>query len=125
MLSAGVAGFALSMGLILAIGPQNIFVLRQGLLRSHVFAVCLVCSLADALLIAGSTRTQGTSRGSRGRSSGYPYSGSVHRRVRCDEGEVVDGPFGMSIGEEDGADWCRPLARPATTFRTRTSTWTP
>ena len=37
VLSAGVAGFALSMGLILAIGPQNIFVLRQGLLRSHVF----------------------------------------------------------------------------------------
>ena len=30
VLSAGVAGFALSMGLILAIGPQNIFVLRQG-----------------------------------------------------------------------------------------------
>ena len=52
VLSAGVAGFALSMGLILAIGPQNIFVLRQGLLRSHVFAVCLVCSMADALLIA-------------------------------------------------------------------------
>ena len=51
MWSAGIEGFALSMGLILAIGPQNIFVLRQGLLRSHVFAVCLVCSLADALLI--------------------------------------------------------------------------
>ena len=44
VLSAGVAGFALSMGLILASGPQNIFVLRQGLLRSHVFAVCLVCA---------------------------------------------------------------------------------
>ena len=51
MWAAGIEGFALSMGLILAIGPQNIFVLRQGLLRSHVFAVCLVCSLADALLI--------------------------------------------------------------------------
>ncbi|MBP50458.1 MAG: amino acid transporter [Euryarchaeota archaeon] len=50
--SAGIEGFALSMGLILAIGPQNIFVLRQGLLRSHVFAVCLVCSLSDALLIS-------------------------------------------------------------------------
>ena len=49
---AGIEGFALSMGLILAIGPQNIFVLRQGLLRSHVFAVCLVCSLSDALLIS-------------------------------------------------------------------------
>jgi len=50
--SAGIEGFALSMGLILAIGPQNIFVLRQGLLRSHVFAVCMVCSLSDALLIS-------------------------------------------------------------------------
>ena len=49
---AGIEGFALSMGLILAIGPQNIFVLRQGLLRSHVFAVCLVCSLSDALLLS-------------------------------------------------------------------------
>ena len=39
------------MGLILAIGPQNIFVVRQGLLRSHIFVVCLVCSLSDALLI--------------------------------------------------------------------------
>ena len=50
--SAGLEGFALSLGLILAIGPQNIFVMRQGLKRSHVFATCLVCSLADAVLIA-------------------------------------------------------------------------
>ncbi len=49
--SPGIEGFALSMGLILAIGPQNIFVVRQGLLRSHIFAVCLVCSLSDTLLI--------------------------------------------------------------------------
>ena len=33
--TAGIEGFALSMGLILAIGPQNIFVLRQGLTRSQ------------------------------------------------------------------------------------------
>ena len=50
--SAGLEGFALSIGLILALGPQNVFVLRQGLLRSHVFAVCLICALADASLIA-------------------------------------------------------------------------
>ena len=50
--SAGLEGFALSLGLILAIGPQNIFVMRQGLKRSHVIATCLVCSLADAILIA-------------------------------------------------------------------------
>jgi L-lysine exporter family protein LysE/ArgO len=49
--SAGLEGFALSLGLILAIGPQNAFVMRQGLKRSHVFATCLACSLADVSLI--------------------------------------------------------------------------
>lgn len=46
------AGFALGFSLILAIGAQNAFVLRQGLRRSHVFAVCLTCALSDAVLIA-------------------------------------------------------------------------
>ena len=46
------AGFALGLSLILAIGAQNAFVLRQGLRRSHVFAVCLTCALSDAVLIA-------------------------------------------------------------------------
>lgn len=45
-------GFALGFSLILAIGAQNAFVLRQGLRRSHVFAVCLTCALSDAILIA-------------------------------------------------------------------------
>ncbi|MCB2111408.1 MAG: LysE family transporter [Defluviimonas sp.] len=48
---AFLAGFQLSLGLITAIGAQNAFVLRQGLMRSHVFAVCLFCALSDALLI--------------------------------------------------------------------------
>ncbi|MCE8537249.1 amino acid transporter [Ruegeria pomeroyi] len=51
MSSAFVAGFALGFGLILAIGAQNAFVLRQGLRRQHVFAVCLTCALSDAVLI--------------------------------------------------------------------------
>jgi L-lysine exporter family protein LysE/ArgO len=46
------AGFGLGLSLIMAIGAQNAFVLRQGLRRSHVFAVCLTCALSDALLIA-------------------------------------------------------------------------
>ena len=46
------AGFALGFSLILAIGAQNAFVLRQGLRRAHVFAVCLACALSDAVLIA-------------------------------------------------------------------------
>lgn len=52
-MTAAVSGFLLSLGLILAIGAQNAFVLRQGLRREHVFAVCAVCALSDALLIAG------------------------------------------------------------------------
>ena len=37
-------GFALGFSLILAIGAQNAFVLRQGLRREHVFALCLTCA---------------------------------------------------------------------------------
>lgn len=51
-MQAAVAGFALGFSLILAIGAQNAFVLRQGLRQSHVFAVCLTCALSDAALIA-------------------------------------------------------------------------
>ncbi|WP_415403722.1 LysE/ArgO family amino acid transporter [Tateyamaria sp. SN3-11] len=47
-----VPGFFLSLSLILAIGAQNAFVLRQGLRRAHVFWVCLTCALSDAILIA-------------------------------------------------------------------------
>lgn len=46
-----VQGFALSITLILAIGAQNAFVLRQGLRQSHVFWVCLTCAVLDAILI--------------------------------------------------------------------------
>ena len=45
------AGFATSLALIVAIGSQNAFVLRQGILRAHVLALVLFCSLSDALLI--------------------------------------------------------------------------
>ncbi|KHA53043.1 LysE/ArgO family amino acid transporter [Sulfitobacter geojensis] len=53
MLSSFLPGYALSLTLILAIGAQNAFVLRQGLRRQHVFWVCLTCGTTDALLIAG------------------------------------------------------------------------
>ena len=51
MISAFFTGMALSFSLILAIGAQNAFVLRQGLLRQHVFAVAVFCSVSDAVLI--------------------------------------------------------------------------
>lgn len=46
-------GFLLNAGLIVAIGTQNAFVIVQGLRRRFVFAVALVCSLCDAVLIGG------------------------------------------------------------------------
>ncbi len=52
MNTAFLSGFSLSFGLIMAIGAQNAFVLRQGLRREHVFAICLSCAVTDALLIA-------------------------------------------------------------------------
>ncbi len=50
--AAFATGFGTGFSLILAIGAQNAFVLRQGLRREHVFWVCLVCALSDAVLIA-------------------------------------------------------------------------
>ncbi len=44
-------GLVTGLSLIVAIGAQNAFVLRQGLRNEHVFAVCLICGLSDALLI--------------------------------------------------------------------------
>ena len=52
MLSAFLSGFILGFSLILAIGAQNSFVLRQGLMGRHVFIVALFCSLSDAVLIS-------------------------------------------------------------------------
>jgi L-lysine exporter family protein LysE/ArgO len=51
MAAALLAGFLLGGSLIIAIGAQNAFVLRQGLLRRHVFAVAAFCAVSDATLI--------------------------------------------------------------------------
>jgi L-lysine exporter family protein LysE/ArgO len=51
-MSAAVAGFGLGLSFIVAIGAQNAFVLRQGLLRQHVLAVVLICAVSDAVLIS-------------------------------------------------------------------------
>lgn len=51
-LTASSSGFVLSLGLIVAIGAQNAFVLRQGLRQEHVGAIVLFCALSDAVLMA-------------------------------------------------------------------------
>lgn len=52
MIAAAATGFFTGFSLILAIGAQNAFVLRQGLLKQHVFALALFCAVSDAVLIA-------------------------------------------------------------------------
>ena len=51
MLEAAASGYLVALSLILAIGAQNAFVLRQGLRREHVAAVVAVCAISDAVLI--------------------------------------------------------------------------
>jgi L-lysine exporter family protein LysE/ArgO len=52
MISTFLTGFFLGMSLIVAIGAQNAFVLRQGILGHHIFYVALFCALSDTLLIS-------------------------------------------------------------------------
>ncbi|KGF66726.1 amino acid transporter [Hoeflea sp. BAL378] len=51
LLAPAISGLLLGGSLIVAIGAQNAFILRQGLLRQHVFILCLICALSDAVLI--------------------------------------------------------------------------
>ncbi|MBT8408189.1 MAG: LysE/ArgO family amino acid transporter [Alphaproteobacteria bacterium] len=50
-MNAALNGFGLGLSLILAIGAQNAFVLRQGVRRAHVLPVVLTCAISDAVLI--------------------------------------------------------------------------
>lgn len=59
-MSALFQGLFLGAGLIVAIGSQNAFVLKQGLKREKVFLVCIICALSDALLIAIGVSGTGT-----------------------------------------------------------------
>lgn len=51
-MNAYMAGLAASLSLIVAIGAQNAFVLKQGLMRRHVLATCAFCAVSDAVLIS-------------------------------------------------------------------------
>ena len=51
MIQSFLTGFFLGLSLIIAIGAQNTFVLRQGILGQHIFYIALFCALSDALLI--------------------------------------------------------------------------
>jgi L-lysine exporter family protein LysE/ArgO len=60
VLSSTVAGLLTGLSLIVAIGAQNAFVLRQGLARKHVLPVVAVCAISDLLLIVAGVAGIGT-----------------------------------------------------------------
>jgi L-lysine exporter family protein LysE/ArgO len=62
-LSIFLQGLLLGLGLIVAIGAQNAFVLRQGLRREHVGSIVLFCALADAVLIGAGVMGMGQALG--------------------------------------------------------------
>ena len=73
MIEAVLQGWLVSTSLILAIGAQNAFVLRQGIRREHVAAVVAVCALSDALLIAAGVAGFGAA------SQALPWLGAAMR----------------------------------------------
>ena len=72
------SGFLLGLSLILAIGSQNAFVLKQGIKREHIFFICLFCAVSDAPLISAGVAGFGavTAR--------YPHAVDIaNSQVRC------------------------------------------
>jgi len=108
-LSITLHGVALSLGLIVAIGAQNAFVLRQGLRREHVGIVVLFCAMADALLIAAGVMGMAQALGERpGLGRALALAGAVFlavygwqalRRVRhSHQLKASEGGAGLSRG---------------------------
>jgi len=108
MTHAFLTGFALSAALIMAIGAQNLFVLRQGLRREHVGAIVAFCALADAALIALGVGGMGALLGAmpgltRALSLGGAgflawYGASALRRMAGGEAMAVTQGGGLSLG---------------------------
>jgi len=108
LLPAFAKGFALSAGLIVAIGAQNMFVLRQGLKREHVLPIVMFCATADAILIvAGVSGVGGVLALVPGLSLALSLGGAAFlgaygllalRRAATPSALVVEGQGGMTLG---------------------------
>jgi L-lysine exporter family protein LysE/ArgO len=72
-LSALISGLLFGLSLIVAIGPQNAFVVRQGALRRHVAIVVAICAVSDVVLIAVGVSGAGAAL------AGRPWLGDVTR----------------------------------------------
>jgi len=59
-MNPALTGLLAGLSLIIAIGAQNAFVIRQGLARNHVLAIVLICALSDTALIFLGTAGLGT-----------------------------------------------------------------
>lgn len=104
-----VQGLALGFGLIVAIGAQNAFVLRQGLKREHIGSVVLFCALADAVLIAAGVLGMAQALGqSPGLAKALAWAGAVflavygvralHRARQAHRLQVTDAGPGIARG---------------------------
>ena len=102
-------GLLLSLGLIVAIGAQNAFVLRQGLRREHVASVVLFCALADAVLITAGVLGMAQALGERpGVARAMALAGAaflawygwqaLQRARRASQLQAADGGTGLSRG---------------------------
>jgi L-lysine exporter family protein LysE/ArgO len=63
--AAFLSGLLFGLSLIVAIGAQNVYVLRQGALRSHVLTVVVICTVSDVILIAAGVAGVGAMVGGR------------------------------------------------------------
>ncbi len=104
-----VQGLVLSLSLIVAIGAQNAFVLRQGLRREHVGSVVLFCALANAALITAGVLGMAQALGNRpglaralalvGTAFLAMYGWQALRRARrASQLQAVEGGTGLSHG---------------------------
>ena len=107
------AGFAMGLGLIVAIGAQNAFVLRQGLADRHVLAICLCCALSDMILITAGVVGIGVfAQAHPSWIAGLRYAGALFLAgyALASVRRVVQGNNGLAPGAEHDTSLARTLA---------------
>ena len=123
--NAALEGFFLGASLIIAIGAQNAFVLRQGLVARHVGPVVAICALSDALLISlGAAGMGSLVNASAGLFVGLAFAGAAAAQLRLGGTPLPGSAPGPGRGGDRvrGAAACVPLdrarrRRPLTTAR--------
>ncbi|SEJ17016.1 LysE/ArgO family amino acid transporter [Demequina mangrovi] len=106
-------GLGLGLSLIVAIGAQNVFVLRQGLRREHVLLVVTICTLSDAVLIAAGVAGVGAAvenvpwlvSGARWAGAAFllGYAALAARRALRPAGETLDAHDAPAAAASSGA----------------------